>query len=116
LDYRDTADLYRTCDVGLTLSVSKHPSYLPLELMASGALVVSNINTAGAWLLKDGENCILAEPTAESLCRALETALNDDEMRQRLTRNAVDYIRKDFADWPSRIDAVYSYMCNPEGE
>ena len=116
LDYRDTADLYRTCDVGLTLSVSKHPSYLPLELMASGALVVSNINTAGSWLLKDGENCILAEPTAESLCRALETALNDDEMRERLTRNAVDYIRKDFADWPSRMDAAYAYMCNPEGE
>jgi len=116
LDYRDTAELYRTVDVGLTLSVSKHPSYLPLELMASGVCVVSNINTAGSWLLKDGENCILSEPTAESLCHALETALNDDEMRERLSTNAVDYIRQNFADWPSRMDAAYGYLCNPEGE
>jgi GT2 family glycosyltransferase/SAM-dependent methyltransferase/glycosyltransferase involved in cell wall biosynthesis len=115
LDYRDTAELYRTVDVGLTLSVSKHPSYLPLELMASGACVVSNINTAGSWLLKDGENCILAEPTAESLADALDTALNDDEMRERLSKNAVEYIQQNFADWPSRINAAYDYMCNPEG-
>ena len=116
LDYRDTAELYRTVDVGLTLSVSKHPSYLPLELMASGVLVVSNINTAGSWLLKDGENCLLSEPTAESLAHALETALNDDEMRERLSKNAVDYIRENFADWPSRIDAAYEYLCDPERE
>lgn len=115
LDYRDTAELYRTVDVGLTLSVSKHPSYLPLELMASGVCVVSNINTAGSWLLKDGENAILSEPTAESLAYALDTALNDDALRERLSKNAVEFVQKNLSDWPGRIDAAYGYLCNPEG-
>jgi glycosyltransferase involved in cell wall biosynthesis len=115
LDYRETAALYKTCDVGLTFSMSKHPSYLPLELMASGALVVSNVNRYGSWLLKDGENCIIAEPTAESLCDALVTALTDDALRARLTANAVADIQANRSDWPTKIDGVYAYMCDPEG-
>jgi len=115
LDYKDTAELYRKCDVGLTLSVSKHPSYLPLELMASGALVVSNYNPSGFWLLHHEQNCLLAEPTAESLCAALERALTDDALRERLSRQAVADIRERHSDWPSQIDAVYRYICNPEG-
>ena len=114
LDYRETAALYKTVDVGLTFSMSKHPSYLPLELMASGALVVSNVNRYGSWLLKDGENCILAEPTAESLCDALERALTDDALRARLTDNAVADIQHNRTDWPTKIDGVYAYMCDPE--
>ena len=115
LDYRETASLYRTCDVGLTLSVSKHPSYLPLELMACGALVVSNINPAGSWLLQDGDNCLLAEPTAESLAAALERAINDDELRARLTANAASGVQERHADWPSQMEKVYQYLCRPEG-
>ncbi len=41
LDYADTGRLYRTCDVGLSLQVSEHPSYLPLELLACGVPVVA---------------------------------------------------------------------------
>ena len=36
LDYRETGQLYRQCDLGLALTVSEHPSYLPLELLACG--------------------------------------------------------------------------------
>lgn len=115
LAYKETADLYRTCDVGLALSVSKHPSYLPLELMACGALVVSNVNRAGSWLLHSGENCLLAEPTAESLSEALEKALTDRELRGRLTAQGLADIKERHSDWPREIDKVYRFMCDPEG-
>lgn len=46
LPYAETADLYRTCHVGLVMMMTKHPSYLPFELMACGCSVVSNINPA----------------------------------------------------------------------
>lgn len=115
LDYKETANLYRSCDVGLALSVSKHPSYIPLELMASGALVVSNVNQAGSWLLHDGENCLLAEPTAESLSAALERGLLDAELRQRLTAQALKDIQERHSDWASQMSKIYAYMCDPEG-
>jgi GT2 family glycosyltransferase/glycosyltransferase involved in cell wall biosynthesis len=115
LDYRATADLYRGCDAGLVLSVSKHPSYLPLELMASGALVVSNVNDAGSWLLRDGVNCLLAEPTAESLCEALERGLTDKALRERLAAQALADIQEGHSDWPSQIEKVFRFMSDPEG-
>ena len=114
VDYRETANLYRKCDVGLVLSVSKHPSYLPLELMASGALVVSNVNRAGSWLLRDGENSLLAEPTAESLAAVLERALLDADLRERLTKQALEDIQARHVDWPKEMDGVFEYLTDPE--
>ena len=43
LPYEDTGALYRACDAGLVAMATRHPSYLPFELMASGAVVVTNL-------------------------------------------------------------------------
>ena len=115
LEYRKTAELYRECDVGLVLSVSKHPSYLPMQLMASGALVVSNVNPAGSWLLRDEENCLLTAPTADALKEALMRGLLDSELRERLTTRAVSDIREGFSDWETPMNDVYRFMCDPDG-
>ena len=60
LDYRATGDLYRSCHMGFVMMMTRHPSYLPFEFMACGGLLVSNDNRANHWLLRDGENCLLA--------------------------------------------------------
>jgi GT2 family glycosyltransferase/2-polyprenyl-3-methyl-5-hydroxy-6-metoxy-1,4-benzoquinol methylase/glycosyltransferase involved in cell wall biosynthesis len=116
LEYRKTAELYRRCDAGLVLSVSKHPSYLPMQLMASGSLVVSNVNPAGSWLLRDEENCLLAAPTADALQEALLRGLLDSELRRRLTSRAVTDIRDSFSDWTTPMNDVYRFLCNPNGD
>ena len=72
LDYKATGELYRHCDVGLALTVSKHPSYLPLELMACGVPVVAFDNPWGHWILEDGENSLLARRTVPGLVDAME--------------------------------------------
>ncbi|MEZ5268634.1 MAG: glycosyltransferase [Microthrixaceae bacterium] len=41
MDVRSTGELYRRCDIGVALTVSEHPSYLPGELMACGVPVVA---------------------------------------------------------------------------
>ena len=74
LDYRATGELYRNSDVGLALTVSKHPSYLPLELMACGVPVVAFDNPWGHWILGTGRTACwpsgrwTAWPTSSSGC------------------------------------------------
>lgn len=116
LEYRTTAELYRQCDAGLVLSVSKHPSYLPMQLMASGCLVVSNVNPASSWLLHDEENCLLAAPTADALREALVRGLTDSDLRRRLTSRALTDIRESFSDWEAQMNDVYRFICDPDGE
>jgi O-antigen biosynthesis protein len=113
LSYEQTTELYRSCHAGLVMMFTRHPSYLPFELMASGCLVVSNRNPATSWLLKDGQNCLLSEPSACSLAEALEKALLDEPARRRITTQAVQEIQKHYSDWNEEFEKVYRYMCDP---
>jgi glycosyltransferase involved in cell wall biosynthesis len=114
LPYEETARLYRTCDAGLGMMFTRHPSYLPFEFMASGCLVVSNLNSSTSWMLKDNENCLLSLPTASCVADTLVRGLEDHELRRRITNNAANYIRENFSDWTVWIERTYRYMCDPE--
>jgi glycosyltransferase involved in cell wall biosynthesis len=92
---------------------TKHPSYLPFEFMASGCLVVSNVNSSTSWLLRDGDNCLLALPSASSIADTLARALQDQRLRQRITGNARQLIQQHFSDWDREIERIYRYMCDP---
>jgi glycosyltransferase involved in cell wall biosynthesis len=116
LDYRATGELYRTCDVGLALTVSKHPSYLPLELMACGVPVVAFDNPWGHWVLEDGQNSLLSKRTVDSLVDNLERAVMDYELRQRLRKGALETIAAGHAEWQPALSGIYGYLCDPEGQ
>jgi glycosyltransferase involved in cell wall biosynthesis len=113
LEYQQTAELYRSCAVGLVMMFTRHPSYLPFELMASGALVVTNYNPATTWFLKDHQNCRLSRISATCLAETLEEAIEDQAERQRITSNAVQLIRASYRDWNRQIEKIYRYMRNP---
>ena len=114
LDYQQTAELYRTCQVGLVMMFTRHPSYLPFELMASGSLVVTNYNPATIWLLKDHENCRLSNASATCIANVLEEALLDQPARERITANAVRHIRASHGDWNKEFEKIHQYMRNPD--
>jgi GT2 family glycosyltransferase/glycosyltransferase involved in cell wall biosynthesis len=116
LDYRATGDLYRRSDVGLALTVSRHPSYLPLELMASGVPVVAFDNPWGHWLLRDGENSLLARRTVEALADELERLCTDAELRRRLAGQGLADIDTGHSDWDRALGGVYGWLCDPEGD
>jgi GT2 family glycosyltransferase len=115
LDWRETGRLYRTCDVGLAVQLSRHPSYLPLELMACGVPVVAADNRWGHWILHDGQNSALAMRTVDSLVETLEGLVDDAELRRRLSAGALDTIAAHHADWDEALSGVYGYLCDPEG-
>jgi GT2 family glycosyltransferase/glycosyltransferase involved in cell wall biosynthesis len=115
LDYRATGDLYRSSDVGLALTVSKHPSYLPLELMACGVPVVAFDNPWGHWLLRDEENSLLARRTVAGLADQLERLCRDELLRRRLADQGLADIAAGHADWDAALSPVYDWLCDPEG-
>ncbi|MEO8899609.1 MAG: glycosyltransferase [Candidatus Dormibacter sp.] len=115
LEYRATGDLYRRSDIGLTLTVSAHPSYLPLEVMACGGAVIAFDNPAGHWLLKSGENCLLTEMSATSIADAIVRLVEDRPLRERLATNALARIDEQHADWTAALSGVHPYLCDPEG-
>jgi glycosyltransferase involved in cell wall biosynthesis len=116
LPYRDTARLYRESDVGVVLMLTRHPSYIPMELMASGCLVVTNRNHWTEWLLEHGRNCLLCHATATSLADAIERGLTDEALREEITRSALQLVRERYYDWTPEMEKVYEFMCDPDVE
>ena len=114
LDYASTGDLYRTCDVGIALTVSEHPSYLPLELNACGVPVIAFDLPAGYWILKDGENSLLARRTISSLADNIERLITDDDLRAKLSAGADRNIEANHASWDAAFAPVYDFLCDPE--
>jgi glycosyltransferase involved in cell wall biosynthesis len=115
LEYRATGDLYRRSDIGLTLTVSAHPSYLPLEVMACGGTVIAFDNPAGHWLLRSGENCLLTEMSPTSIADAIVKLVEDSSLRQGLASNALARIAEQHADWAVPLATIHPYLCDPEG-
>jgi SAM-dependent methyltransferase len=116
LPYAATADLYRSCHVGCVMMMTKHPSYLPFELMACGATVVANFNEANTWLLKNGENCLLSLPSASCLASTLSHALDHHDELWPLRQKAADYVLYGLDSWEESMRKAAEFMFNPPAE
>jgi hypothetical protein len=114
LPYEQTGDLYRTCHVGLSSMLTPHPSYLPFELMACGALVVALNNEANDWLLEDGVTCLLAEATASDLAAKLFRAVTAwDELAPIRANAALNVSRLAGRGWSAELADVITFMTRP---
>jgi glycosyltransferase involved in cell wall biosynthesis len=115
LEYAATAQLYRTCQAGLVMMFTRHPSYIPLELMACGSLVVSNFNPATGWLLKHRQNCLLSGASATCLADTLEQGLLDHSLRQQITTQALSQVHALFQHWDVEMERIYQFMTGDIG-
>lgn len=114
LPYAKTGDLYRSCHVGLSMMMTRHPSYLPFEMMGCGTLVVANRNSANTWFLRDQENCLIAEPTASCLASTLIDALENYDVYAPIRRRAAEHIRTAHGDWSATMCQVAEFMHRPD--
>ena len=111
-DVRDMdalAELYRSSHVGLFFMLTRHPSYLPLEWMASGLAVVTNRNPHTAWLLRDEENALLAPPLPSAVAAQLGRLVRDAALRERLAAAGAQEVSG--TSWEEEIDRVWAAMC-----
>jgi glycosyltransferase involved in cell wall biosynthesis len=107
----EVAALYRSCDIGLVFMHTKHPSYQPFEFMASGMATVSNLNSATAWLLRDGENCLLTPPLPTPVAERLGRLVEDAELRARIAEAGLEEVQR--YQWEEQIEHVWSTICHP---
>ncbi len=114
LSYEDTARLYQESQVGVVMMLTRHPSYIPLELMACGCVAVTNVNKWTSWLLKDGENCLLAPATVSGIAETVESALADEGLRESIRAKALTMVRNEYLDWSSEAEHVFRYLSDPE--
>jgi glycosyltransferase involved in cell wall biosynthesis len=101
----EVAKLYRTCDIGFVYMLSKHPSYQPFEFMASGMATVSNNNEDNLWFLKDGTNCLIAEPSPAAMVEKIGWLIEDEELRFRIQSAGKDAVT---TDWQKQIDIIWN--------
>jgi glycosyltransferase involved in cell wall biosynthesis len=98
------------------MMMTKHPSYLPFELMACGATVVANYNEANTWLLRDGENCLLSPPSTSCLASTLLYALDHHDDLAPIRQKAADYVLHGMDSWEVSMGKVAKFIFNPPAE
>jgi hypothetical protein len=78
LDYEGYSELLRTSDIGLSLMLSPHTSYPPLEMAASGMIVVTNLFgvKTETRLRQLSANILPVHPTLGSIVEGLAAASN----------------------------------------
>lgn len=106
LPISELGSLYRSCDVALVLSHT-NLSMLPLELMACGCAVVSNVGPNVEWLLTD-EIAQLAKLDPKSLADAVIELLHSDELRVRKIEAALAFAQ--CTDWTKEIRKIESAL------
>ena len=104
LTWQDYAALIGTIDLGLSLMSTPHPSYPPLDLVASGALVVTNNFLNKKDLNKYSPNVICADLELDSLVDAISKAViladNQTDDRPVETESFLN------TDWYESFDSV----------
>jgi glycosyltransferase involved in cell wall biosynthesis len=110
LSYQETGELYRYCDAGIAFMFTSHPSYIPPQMMACGCIVIANRNSANRWLLKDGYNCVLCNPTPSGLLEAYTRLREGCDLRKKLRQNGIATVAS--FSWKEEMSKILAYMTN----
>jgi hypothetical protein len=104
LRWDEYAAMVRSSDVGLSLMLTPHPSYPPLDLAASGAAVVSSSYGLKTDLSRYSENIILAPPEPDALVQALGAAVR---LAEDLPTRRANYDRNGLErDWTQALSGA----------
>lgn len=111
LEYAETGELYRKVHIGVSLMMTMHPSYIPLELMACGALVIGNRNPANGWLLEDGRNAVLVPAlTVGALAETVVRTCDAYEEMGCVRQTACDEVAHRYSDWDREMARVLRFF------
>lgn len=102
------AAMMRSMDLGLSLMLTPHPSYPPLDLAACGAVAVTNRCGPKQSLAQYSENLICAEPTVDALVEAIAEGVT---LARNGERRQANYARQGLArSWQESFSPVLDWI------
>lgn len=103
--YEKVQEVYQQCDILLKSSVLESFSYPPLEMMASGGLVVAVQNGGNQEYLKDEENCLIYPVgNIQAGVDAILRLCRDEALRKRLQKNGKETAKQ--RDWSALKEKI----------
>lgn len=102
------AELYRMSHLGLVFMFTPHPSYQPLEYMATGCVTVTNRNPANSWLLKDNHNCALVEAVPGLIAERIVSLLSDPELMRSISSTGLRTVEN--LTWKNALDSIAAFV------
>ncbi|NEP80893.1 MAG: hypothetical protein F6K39_23615 [Okeania sp. SIO3B3] len=108
------AELYRNSHVGLVFMLTPHPSYQPLEYMASGCATVSNANLGTSWLFKHEQNSLLSSILPDDVAANIIRLLENDRLREQIIKGGLETTKK--MDWKFAFDRIKEFIINPDSK
>lgn len=88
VEYPDIPSIYQACHVLLKSSLLESFSYPPLEMMATGGLVIALANDGNQEYLTNHVNCLFYERgNIEQASKLIDTLCTDVQLRETLSNN-----------------------------
>ncbi len=102
------AELYRQCDIGVSLISTPTFSYQHLEYMASGLCLVTNKQDGIVDLLQDGVNAIVCEPTVNIMASRIINLVNSPKTVEEISKNGARFAQK--LSWKDCFNGIADFI------
>ena len=101
----EVGKIYQDCDILIKTSILESFSYPPLEMMATGGLVVVVPNDGNSEYLVDGENCLLYEQgNIDEAVSKIEELVSNKKLRDKLIKGGISTAKK--YEWNKIEDSI----------
>lgn len=93
--YAEVGRVYQDADILIKTSLVESFSYPPLEMMATGGLVLVVPNNGNVEYIKDEENCLFYQPgNIDEAVEKLNRLATDEKLREKLIKNGLETAKK----------------------
>ena len=98
IPYSKVSKIYQEADILIKSSILESFSYPPLEMMATGGLVVVAPNGGNVEFIEDGKNCLFYEPgNIDDAVLKIERLSADENLRNYLIEERLKTVKS--KDW-----------------
>lgn len=94
IPYEEVGKVYQDADILLKTSLSEGFSYPPLEMMATGGVVVAIANGGNVEFMKDRYNCLFFEHNdINGALKCINELVDNKQLREQLIQNGLETAR-----------------------